>query len=175
MKHILVPTDFSLQSLSVVHEIVSQEREPVRIHFFHLVLMPNDLSDLLYSRKSHLHAKVPASFTEALQLLQHKYTRQVEKIDFNFYYGCSVSTINCIAENNKTDKLYLLADYAYQLPLRTSVNIQPLLRKCKLPKQTVPVQQKVFRQSQPDALSVLLKNQIDGVQYSRQQTEEIYN
>lgn len=175
MKNILAPTDFSLQSLSIVHDIVSREHDKIRIHFFHMVLMPNDISQLLYSRKSHLHAQVPESFIEALQLLKNKYLKKVEKIDFHFYYGSTASVVNSIIENTKADKLYLLANYKYSLPLQSSVNMMPAVNKCKLPAEMVYLKGRIFTQGKMDTLSALLFNPHNNLTLSKQPVDEVYN
>ncbi len=69
MKNILVPTDLSLQSLSIIHEIMDNEKEKVNIHLMHMVQHPSDITELLYKRKSHLYEQVSNSFTEAIPVL----------------------------------------------------------------------------------------------------------
>lgn len=175
MKNILVPTDFSLQSLSIVHDIVNNEKGKLNIHLFHMVLVPSDMADLLYMRKAHLHAQVPESFTEAIQLLKNKYLRQVAKIDFSFYYGNSRSAVNSIIESNGIAALYLLANHQYKLLLPASVNMVPLLQKCRLTPQLGYLKGRVFTQSQAGSLSVLLGGQNSNAAYSSLPAEEVYN
>ena len=173
MKNILVPTDFSLQSLSIIHDIVSKESERVKIHLFHMVLIPNDLTDLLFLRKSHLHAQVPDNFREAIQLLRNKYQKQVAKIDFSFYYGSRASVVSSIIESNNIDRVYMLANYQYKQPLPSSVNIMPLVEKCKLPVEKVNLRGKAFSQAQTGAFSALLANQYADVYFNEEMTEAV--
>jgi hypothetical protein len=175
MKNILVPTDLSLQSLNIIHEIISNEKEKVNIHLIHMVQHPNEITELLYKRKSHLYEYVPDSFTEAVQVLRNKYLSQINNIILSFYYGNRVAVLNNIIESNKINAVYLLANHQYKLPLKSSVSMVPLIKRCKLPVEMVYYKGSVFSQSQPGSFSALLANRHTDVHFAEKNKEEVYN
>lgn len=175
MKNILVPTDLSLQSLNIIHEIINNEKEKLNIHLIHMVQHPNEITELLYKRKSHLYEHVPNSFTEALQVLRNKYLSQINNIMLSFYYGNRVAVVNIIIESNKIDAVYLLSDHQYMLPLKSSVSMVPLIKRCRLPVEMVHSKASVFSQSQPGSFSSLLANRHTDVHFTEKNKEQVYN
>ncbi len=102
MKNILVPTDLSVKSLSIIHEVVKRYRkESLRIHVIHMVHIPSDISELMFFRKSNLYERVPAAFTEAMQLLQNKYQSQIQMMNLEFYFGNYAGALNMVIENSQ--------------------------------------------------------------------------
>ena len=174
MKNILVPTDFTLQSLSIIHEIVNSEEEKVNIHLFHMVLPSNDLTELFFQRKSHLYGQVPDAFTEALQVLKNKYLKQIGSITIQFYYGNRVAVVNDIVESNNIDSIYLLVNHHYRLPLASSVDMVSLAKKCKLPVEMVVSKTKSLI-SQSGSISSLLVNQQGDIYLGTKAPEKAVN
>jgi hypothetical protein len=122
-----------------------------------------------------LYDQVSDSFTEAVQVLKNKYLQQINNIVLSFYYGNRVAVINSVIENNKIDALYLLANHQYKLPLKSSVSMVPLIKRCKLPVEMVHSKASVFSQSQPGSFSALLANRHTDVHFTEKAKEEVYN
>lgn len=133
MKNILVPTDFSVQSLQLVHEIVRKHpQQKVSICLVHLVHIPTDITDLLFAKRNRLHDHVPARFNQAIEMLKNKYASRIAWMGLEFYYGSTATALNGIIENRNIEEVYVLADHAYGLPLPQSVGMIRLLGKCKV-------------------------------------------
>ena len=134
MKRILVPTDFSVQSLQLVHEIVKRNpQQKVSIHLVHLVQIPADITELPFVKKSRLHDQVPYKFSQAVEMLKNKYASRIAWMGLEFYYGSTATVINNIIENRKIEEVFVFADHTYGLPLKGSVNMTGLLSRCKVP------------------------------------------
>lgn len=133
MKNILVPTDFSVQSLQLVHEIVRKHpQQKVCICLVHMVHIPTDIADLLFVKRHRLHDHVPAKFSQAIEMLKNKYASRIEWMGLEFYYGSTATVLNGIIENRKIQEVFVFADHAYGLPLPQSVDMIRLLGKCKV-------------------------------------------
>ncbi|MBE7172950.1 MAG: hypothetical protein INR73_20405 [Williamsia sp.] len=142
MKNILVPTDFSVQSLQLVHEIIKRNpQQKLSIYLVHLVQIPTDIADLLFARKRHLYEQVPGKFSQAVEMLKNKYASRINLMGLEFYYGNTPTVVNAIIENRNIDEVYVFADHLYNMPLKQSVDMTNLLNKCKVP--VVQVQPKV--------------------------------
>ena len=132
MKNILVPTDFSVQSLQLVHEIVRKHpQQQVSIHLVHMIHIPGDATDLLFTKKHHLYAQVPYKFSQAIEMLKNKYASRIAWMGLEFYYGSTASVLSDIIESRKIQEVFVFADHAYGTPLQGSVNMINLLSKCK--------------------------------------------
>jgi hypothetical protein len=134
MKNILVPTDFSVQSLQLVHDIVKKNQpQPVSVYLVHMLHMPTDILDLLFVKKYQLYQQVPDSFNQATEMLKNKYLSRIKWMGVEFYYGSSASILNDIIENRKIHEVCVLDNYSYSLPLKRSVNMIPLVKRSKVP------------------------------------------
>lgn len=156
MQNILVPTDFSVQSLNIVHQIVRKHQtNRVRIYLIHMVQIPNDIMDLMFLKKSRLFQQVPDKFNEAVQLLRNKYQSQIACLQLEFYYGNYADVLNRIIESRKIDEVCLPENYNYSLPLPQSVDMIPFFTRCKVPVNRLQPAGRVLVQGEADLLSSL--------------------
>lgn len=170
MKNIIIPTDFSVQSLSIVHNIIKDNAaEPVSIKALHMLHMPVDILDLMFLNKAKAYAQVPAFFNEALQALRNKYGRQLN-INLEIIYGNNTRVLKNYFDNKPDARLYVLSDFSYNHGLKNSVNLKPMLAKCKLNIQHV-LQDVNTTIHQPNALSALLVSDRDFVLYTQPSLE----
>lgn len=131
MKNILVPTDFSVQSLQLVHEIVKKNpQQKISIFLVHMIHVPGDATDLLFTKKHHLYAQVPHKFSQAIEMLKNKYASRIAWMGLEFYYGSTAGVLNDIIESRKIQEVFVFDDYTYGTPLKQSVNMIKLLGKC---------------------------------------------
>ena len=134
MKRILVPTDFTVQSLQLVHEIVKRNpQQQLSIHLVHLVQIPADITELLFVKKSRLHDQVPYKFSQAVEMLKNKYASCIAWMGIEFYYGSTATALNNIIENRKIQEVFVFAGHAYGKPLKGSVDAISLLNRCRVP------------------------------------------
>ena len=155
MKNILLPTDFTVQSLWPIHNIVKEAgEEKINVIIAHSLHMPSSISDLLFLR--HPFDKVPAHFREAYQLLCNRYKSIINKMEFKFIYCSSSPAVNNFLEANHIDAVYILDNYKYGRPLNDSANFCSCLKKCKVPVRNLPLHAEAFSDYQ--ILSALLGN-----------------
>lgn len=160
MKHVIIPTDLSVKSLSVIHPIVKKNAgTDLCIHVIHIVRTPADITDLLFLSKTRLYSQVPVYFYEALQALNYKYANS-NKIHFEIYYGNKPSVLNSIVENLAAKETYLLADYSYSEGLKHSVNMLRFFNKAKLPVYRIGAKNEAPRYGEVNLLSTLLGTEI---------------
>lgn len=134
MKHVLIPTDFSIKSLNVINGIAAKYGgESVKITLLHLMSMPASIADLLLFRRAKMRFedKVSSEFYEACQVLQNKYTDQIHSLDVKIAYGETKAYLQNFIQANKIDKVIIAKDTVWQKPFKESVNMLPLLAKIK--------------------------------------------
>lgn len=133
MTNILVPTDFSFQSLEIVDQIVRIQQKPVKIFLLHMVHLPTDISELLFLKKTNLQRHVPNEFSQAMHALKDKYPEQLSGIELKLHYGTHSAVFNGITDNLRIDEIYLLNDYSYTLPLPDSANMIRMINRSDIP------------------------------------------
>ena len=171
MIQILIPTDFSVRSLHIVHDIVKRnEGQRISIYVLHLVHIPNDISDLIFFRKSLLYNRVPVAFTEAMQMLRNKYASQL-KLELHFSYGNHIKALNMTIESFGIDEIYSSGKHHYTLPLNNSVDIISMLPKCNIPVYKVGSKPAIETAEEANMLSSLFS---DDTSFSRTKPEATF-
>lgn len=135
MKHLLVPTDFSIQSLNAVHAAIAQYKdETLKITMFHLLEMPGDIPGLLFSSIKNKHVElVTADFKEACEILHNRYTSRISAINVKFGFGSTVAYMENLLEGEKVDRVVICSDIQQVLPSKRSIDALPLIRRTGIP------------------------------------------
>ena len=133
MKQIVIPTDFSVRSLHIVQDIVKRnEGQKISIYVLHMVQISNDISELIFFKKSYLYNRVPVAFTEAIQMLRNRYASQL-KLELHFIYGNHVKALNMAIESFAIGEIYSSGKHQYLSPFTNSVDMISMLPKCNIP------------------------------------------
>lgn len=131
MKNVMLPTDFTVQSLWPVHNIVKEAGgEKICIQVVHVLGMPVDVTDLLMIKSSKPYHEIPMHFREAFELLCHKYKGVIEKMVVRFIYGNTSRVLNNHIASCKIDEVYLIDNHDYGLPFKNSISFAALMKGC---------------------------------------------
>lgn len=153
MINILVPTDFSIQSLDIVNDIVKNQQETIRIYLLHMVEMPSDISELIFLRKKHLARQVPTEFTEAMQALKLKYGTKITDIELKLHYGSRTAVFNGIMDSLRIDEICILEDYTYKRPMEDSVDMMRMINRSEIPVYKIETRNKARRVGEARVIS----------------------
>ncbi|OLY91155.1 hypothetical protein SAMN05444008_11217 [Cnuella takakiae] len=163
MKHIMLPTDFTVQSLWPIHNIVRDARgEKICIQVVHLIGMPMDISGLLWARENKPYREVPEGFREAFELLCHRYKPVIGKMVLRFVYGNTVRLLHHHIESAQIAAVYLLENYQYGKPLPNSIDLTGMLNNCPVPVLRLPLHAGALSDYQ--ILSALLDDELEAEQ-----------
>ena len=134
MKHILVPTDFSIKSLNVINNVIAKYgNQPLKITLLHLLSMPASITELLLLRRSKIRYedKVSPEFYDACHVLQNRYADKVSVMDIRIEFGDSIKFMNTYLEANEVDKVVMAIDIRWQHCFKESIDLLSLLTKTK--------------------------------------------
>lgn len=133
MKHLLIPTDFSIQSLNAVHAAIAAHangEDKLKITLFHLLRMSTDLSELVFRSMTNKHYEmVGEEFKEACEILHNRYSSKVKSITVKFGFGNTVQYLKNFLEGAKVDMVIIPSDVALTLPSGRSVEMVSLLKR----------------------------------------------
>lgn len=157
MKKILVPTDFSIGSLNVIHSIVSRFDEPVDIILFHAVYVSNNISDLLFMTRKITQTYITKDYSDACEILRNKYSSRIKSLKTDFFYGSSSMAFNNYVEAKNADYIALNAQHTYKETYKQSIDPMPLVRKAKCAVLSLNIEnQPVRKVSEQESLSELM-------------------
>lgn len=134
-KTILIPTDFTIESLNVVKGALRQlEGEEVNLILVYSAYLSDCITDLLFfSKKKYLDDLQSNKFKEACEILQNKYASQIYAFNFDLFTGGTQSTFQNFLLGNKVDTLFIPKTYKLKLGDKWGFDLLPYCRKSALP------------------------------------------
>lgn len=135
MKHVLIPTDFSIRSLRVVHGVVERfGGEPLNIVLMHAVEMPGSIMDLMMlSRRSSHYDLITADYKDACEIIKNKYASVIQSLKTEFLVGNGKGLFGNFLIYHNIDVIACAAKDEFRKAGPNSYNPAELIRKCKYP------------------------------------------
>lgn len=134
MRTILIPTDFTIESLNTVKAALNQrEGEKINLILVYGLQLSDSITDLLfYSRDRYLDMLENEKFTEACEILKNKYDSQLESINVELFTGYTQGAFTNFMEGLGIDELFMPASYQFKKGKR-GFDLLPYFRKASLP------------------------------------------
>ena len=108
MKKILVPTDFTIQSLSLLKKVISSQTEKINIVLIYSAPISSSITELLFfSKKQQIEMLQEEKFNEALEILGNKHARIINSISTDLYHGYTKNAFENYIKANKIDEAYV--------------------------------------------------------------------
>lgn len=145
MKHILIPTDFSIRSLRVVHHVVERfgAGEPLNIVMMHALHMPGSIMDLMMlSRRSSHYDLITDDYKEASEILKNKYGSAIRSLKTEFLIGRSNGVFRNFLLYHNIDAIVCPADFNFRKASPNSYDPAALIRKSNYPVHHVSLKKK---------------------------------
>ncbi|WP_037318749.1 hypothetical protein [Salegentibacter sp. Hel_I_6] len=144
MKNILIPTDFTVDSLELLKIAIQNEpEERIRVTLVYGASLSNSICDLLFFSKSACLDKLrEPNFCEALSIIQNKYSKKIHRIDTELFMSHSTAAFHNFLEGNAIDKVYVpLRDDILKVDKSKGFNLVPYLKKSNLETQEIDYRQ----------------------------------
>lgn len=148
MKHVLIPTDFSIGSLQPVPAALQHfPGAPVRITLLHLLEPPDSIGELLFraARREPAHLAGP-EFRQACAVIRNRYGSRLTDLRTDIRYGSTAAYVRHLLESLEADAIALDPAYRPGRPDPRSVTLIPLLLRMDLPviRPSAPPEEKPF-------------------------------
>jgi hypothetical protein len=128
MKHILIPTDFTLGSLNVLRFGADAFDEELNITLLHFMEMPDSITDLLMlPRDTSVFNIISPEFREGVSLILNRYGSQIKRIRNDFFVGDGRRQFKNYLEHHKVDTIVFPENYALKMPSKRSYNPERLI------------------------------------------------
>ncbi|SFE31730.1 hypothetical protein SAMN05518672_105260 [Chitinophaga sp. CF118] len=144
MKHVLIPTDFSIRSLRVLHSVVEKfGHEPLTIVMMHALRMPTSITDLMMlSRRSAHYDLITEDYKDACEIIRNKYASSIHLLKTEFLFGNTSSVFRNFLQYQNIDVIACAATEEFRLAGKDSYNPATLISKSKYPVYKVPLKQR---------------------------------
>ena len=134
MKTVVIPSDFSIESIQVAETIIRDSKEEVRIIFIHLFHVADDIQDLLFSNyRKKEYEFVSETFRNECNILKDLYSETLNSIKIEFFYGSRLASFKNFLDYNQADCIAYSERYGIPKLSKSSLETLPVIKKCGLP------------------------------------------
>ncbi|MGV3697789.1 hypothetical protein [Flavobacterium sp.] len=133
-KTIVIPTDFTVQSLNVLKTVLNQypSDEKYNIILLHGFSLSDSIRDLLFfSKPSQIHSLMNSEFEEAYEVIRNKFDSQIGSLKIDLFTGYNVSAFNTYLEVNGVEHIFA-SDRKPEFGHKNSFDLSRFIHKCRI-------------------------------------------
>ncbi len=125
-KRIIIPTDFTVESLNIVKLMLNEEKDKNKLDIIllHGISLTESITDLLYFSKANtVRSLSNASFDEGCAIIKNKYESRINSIRVDLFFGTNQNAFNNYVEGLRVEKAFLPIKYKFQFSNDKSFNL----------------------------------------------------
>jgi hypothetical protein len=133
-KTILIPTDFTVNSLNVLKSILvnNDANQTYDVILLHGMSLSDSIRDLLFFSKSkQIDSLTNSEFEEAYEVIRNKFENQISSLRIDLFTGYNLSAFNNYLEGNKVEQIFI-SDKKPVLTNKNSFDLSRFIEKCKV-------------------------------------------
>jgi len=134
-KAILIATDYSLESLNILKEVLkeknaSEDQNQYTVFLVSGYEMGDSIRDLLFHTKNTIFNKIkPQEFNDAYEIIKNKYSHLIEKIVCDVFTGSFQRTFDNYIKAERIEEAYYSS--SVKSKGKGKFNLIPYIKKCK--------------------------------------------
>jgi hypothetical protein len=130
---ILIPTDFSIESVKFLIEVVQlAETGSINVIFLHCEHLSDSIFDLLFaSKKGKINALITPAFQDACKIIRNRYSSKINSMRVEIFNGYTQAAFQKFLEGNNVDEIFIPNNYALQ-PGKNSFDPMPFILKASV-------------------------------------------
>lgn len=133
-KTIVIPTDFTVQSLNVLKAVLTQNQteEQYNVILLHGFSLSDSIRDLLFfSKPQQITALMNTEFEEACEVIRNKFDSQIGSLKIDLFTGYNVSAFNSYLEANSVEQIFT-SDRKPEFGHKNSFDLSRFIYKCRI-------------------------------------------
>lgn len=140
IQKILIPTDFTVKSLSLVKEALERSSpNNIELLLVHTIKLPGSITDLLFFSKGRfIKAAQSEEFKASLNMLQNKYGSRLQSFSIDLFTGSTSTYLRNFLDANGITEVYMPEESYMEVRHKLSVNPIPLFKKCSIKVTEIP-------------------------------------
>tara|TARA_R110000796_G_scaffold252631_3_gene389363 strand:- start:25102 stop:25581 length:480 start_codon:yes stop_codon:yes gene_type:complete len=131
MNKILIPTDFTVESLNVLKYVLEHHSEKkLHILLVHSTKLPDSIPELLFFRKQTLMKSLMSNaFCEAKDIIANKFCSKIHTIETDLYFGINRFALKKYVEVHNISEAYIPMNYTNKKANRVNLHLIPQIKK----------------------------------------------
>ena len=132
-KTVLIPTDFTIQSLNILKTFLSQNpNNQYNIVLVHGLNIGDSIRDLLFfSKNKQIQELSNDAFIEAFEVIKNKFDSQINSLKIDFFTGSNQAAFNNFIEGNQINQI-IDSNYKLIFSTRKSFDFTRYFNKVKV-------------------------------------------
>lgn len=134
-KTVLIPTDFSVESLAMLKALLASAPEGSRydIVLLHGICLEDSVVDLLFFSKGKIMNELSnQEFEQALHIIKSKYSSKINSVRHDLFTGFNQSAFNNYLEATRVEEIYLISNLAPRKAAKRSFDLTPFILRSGL-------------------------------------------
>ncbi|MEJ1237054.1 hypothetical protein WBG78_02935 [Chryseolinea sp. T2] len=124
MQHVLIPTDFTIESLNLVKAAATMNARPKRIILFHSIELSDfSITELLFfSKAAFIESISNKDFITASKIIHNRYASTIRDVEMDLFTGRGQRAFENFVEGNQVELILAPEAYTFRMPSDRSVN-----------------------------------------------------
>jgi len=160
---ILLPTDFSIESLNVLkHYLQKSSKEAVLdVVLVHGQTLSDSISDLLFFSKYRILKELNIEhFEDAVKILQNKYDSKLRNVHIDIFTGHNQSAFENYLSGNRIDEIILSEQLPFKPHNKKSFDITKYALRAETPVTKLNCEQEIPKNADTADISSLFNNNV---------------
>ncbi len=157
-KRILIPTDFSIESLNVLKAFLQKENttEQYDVVFSCGYYMSESITDLLFfSKYKILRGLNTDTFMDALSIIQNKYSTSLRSVTVDLFTGSSQTSFDDYLTGQKIESVVFSEQSKFKPCFKKSFDLSKLIKKSTVNKTNIAYKSTTHQSVEADNIAVL--------------------
>ena len=160
---ILLPTDFSIESLNVLKHYLQKNSKDTLLDvvLVHGQTLSDSISELLFFSKYRMLKELNIEhFEDAVKILQNKYDSKLRNVHIDIFTGHNQSAFENYLTGNKIDEIVLSEQLSFKQHNKKSFDITRFALKADIPVTKLNCDQEVSSNADTADISSLFNNNV---------------
>lgn len=131
MKNVLIPTDFTLESLENIGRLAeNQPKEKLNIRLVHFIKLSDSIPELLLlAQRTKERELITDEFILQAEAWRRKYGSQIQSVQVECFYGSTVAVFQNYLEGNDIDAIAHTPGFSYEKPGKHSFDPSSIINR----------------------------------------------
>lgn len=145
-KRVFIPTDFSIQSLSIINQLIEESSNTVyEIVFIHGYQSSNSIADLLFFSKQKMIERLQnTAFIKACEVVKNASQSTIASIKLDIIPFKRNLYIKNFFEVNKVDSFIIPSAHQFHFENKNSFDLIPYIKKSGIPIREILVKENIY-------------------------------
>jgi hypothetical protein len=114
-QNVLIPTDFTIESLNLLKAAAALDPRPKRVLLFHAIHLSDSITDLLFFSKARFIESIAnEDFWTAVKIIRNRYASVIKSVETDLFVGRNRAAFENFVVGNSIDAILVPEQYMFR-------------------------------------------------------------